>query len=111
MWQASHTFASMQSYLGIQDVLRKARPCSQQPGAWAGAIVNILAGLSVCVLTSVEIWNKMKGILSKWWIQMSEGDPKLLHKELLSNKDVPFHGALSEEFPPHDQNVAWWTRL
>jgi hypothetical protein len=81
-WQASCTLASKQSYLGIKDALRKARPCSQQPGAWAGGIVHILAGLGVCVLTSMEKWNKMK----EWWIQMSEGDPKLLHKELLSDR-------------------------
>jgi hypothetical protein len=27
-WQASHALASKQSYLGIQDAARKARPCS-----------------------------------------------------------------------------------
>jgi hypothetical protein len=32
-WQASHVLASKQSYLGIQDAPRKARPCSQTTGA------------------------------------------------------------------------------
>ena len=32
-WQASHVLASKQSYLGIQDAVRKARPCSQTAGA------------------------------------------------------------------------------
>ncbi len=32
-WQASHVLASNQSYLGIQDAMRKVRPCSQTTGA------------------------------------------------------------------------------
>ncbi len=62
-WQASHVLASKQSSLGIQDAGRKARPCSKTPGAWAGAIVHVLALLGVYVLTSVEKWTKMKYIL------------------------------------------------
>ena len=50
-WQASHTFAAKQSYLGLQDTGRKAHPCSKICGAWAGAIVHILKSLGVCVLT------------------------------------------------------------
>ncbi len=65
-WQASHTMAAKQSYLGVQDVGRKARPSSKQPGAWAGAIVNVVALLGVCVLTLVEKWAKMRAILKKW---------------------------------------------
>ena len=42
MWQASLVLASKQSYLGIQDAARKARPCSQAAGEWAGAIVHVL---------------------------------------------------------------------
>jgi hypothetical protein len=66
-WQASHTLASKQSYLGIQNAAGKARPSSRTPGAWAGAIVHILASLGVCVLTSAEKWGKKKAILAKWW--------------------------------------------
>ena len=55
-WQASHKLESTQSYLGMQDAARKARVCSQQPGAWAGAIVHVVPDLGVCVLTSVEKW-------------------------------------------------------
>ncbi len=53
-WQASHKLASTQSYLGMQDAARKARLYSQQPGAWAGAIVHVVPDLGVCALTSVE---------------------------------------------------------
>jgi len=51
-WQASYALASKQSYLGIQDAARKARPCSQTTGAWAGSIVHVVDDLGVCVLTS-----------------------------------------------------------
>ena len=44
-WQASHTLASKQSYLGIQNAARKARPCSQTTGAWTGSIVHVRLGV------------------------------------------------------------------
>ncbi len=88
MWQASHTLASKQSYLGIQDAGRKARPSSMTPGAWVGAIVHVLLMLGVCVLTLAEKWEKIKGILTKWWRQVSvDTTPKLSHKELLPDWD------------------------
>ena len=80
-WQASHVLASKQSYLGIQDASRKARPCRQTTGAWAGAIVYVVDKLRVCVLTSREKWPKMRGILTKWRTAMQENFPKLSHKE------------------------------
>ena len=85
-WQASHALASKQSYLGIQDAARKARPCSQTTGAWAGSIVHVLEGLGVCVLTSKEKWAKMREILAKWSARLLETAPKLSHKELLSDR-------------------------
>ena len=89
-WQASHKLASTQSYLGMQDAARKARLCSQQPGAWAGAIVHIVPELGVCVLTSLEKWLKLKTILKKWSgrIKCHQGEDKLQldHKELLSDR-------------------------
>jgi hypothetical protein len=88
-WQASHVLAAKQSYLGIQDVGRKARPCTKQPGAWAGAIVHVV-DLGVCVLTSAEKWIKLRRILKKWWNLVNdskEGEEVVLsHKELLSDR-------------------------
>ncbi len=90
-WQASHVLTSKQSYLGMQDAGRKARPCSKQPGAWAGAIVHVLPTLGVCVLTSsAEKWSKLREILKKWWAQLETwtGENQLLlsHKELLVDR-------------------------
>ena len=85
-WQASHTLASTQSNLGIQDAGRKARPCSQTPGAWAGSVVHIAPELGVCVLISIEKWTRMKGILRKWEAALTATSPQLLHKELLSDR-------------------------
>ncbi len=48
-WQASHVLASKQSYLGIQDAARKARPCSQTVGAWAGTIVVTISLVDISV--------------------------------------------------------------
>ena len=85
-WQAAHTLASKQSYLGIQDAARKVRPCSRTPGAWAGSVVHISPVLGVCVLTSREKWTKMRGILLKWRKALVVCSPQLSHKELLSDR-------------------------
>ena len=86
-WEAGHTLASKQAYFGVQDAGRKARPCSQTTGAWAGAIVHVLALLGVCVLTSKEKWTKLKNILKKWAKVLDESRaPKLSHKELLADR-------------------------
>ena len=89
-WQASHKLTSTQSYLGMQDAGRKARLCSKQPGAWAGAIVHIVDALGVCVLTLVKKWLKLRAILKKWSDRMierrGEKEIKLSHKELLSDR-------------------------
>jgi hypothetical protein len=96
-WQASHTLASAQSYLGVQDAGRKARPCSTSPGAWAGYVVHIAPELGVCVLTSREKWVKMKGILRKWEAALAAPSPQLLHKELLS--DLGFLVYVTRTYP------------
>ncbi|KAL3816317.1 hypothetical protein ACHAXA_008388 [Cyclostephanos tholiformis] len=54
-------------------------------GAWAGAIIHILDGLGVCVLTSQEKWLKMKGILAKRKLMLKVQSPKLSHKELVAD--------------------------
>ena len=97
-WQAAHTLAAKQSYLGIQDAARKVRPCSQTPGAWSGSVVYVVKNLGVCVLTSEEKWDKLKGILKKWLTRLQAGDTNLLHKELLSDRGFLVY--VTRNYPP-----------
>ena len=85
-WQASHCMASKQHYLGEMDAARKARPCSQTPGAWAGTVVHIHEGIGVCALASEEKWNRLKDIVGKWKERLARGDTELDHKELSSDR-------------------------
>eukprot|EP00804_Cyclotella_cryptica_P003455 CCRYP_002101-RA/>CCRYP_002101-RA protein AED:0.38 eAED:0.31 QI:0/0/0/0.8/0.5/0.4/5/0/1035 len=85
-WQAGHVLGSKQAYLGIQDAARKVGECSQQPRAWAGAVVHVVPHLGVCVLTSEEKWKKLKDIIQKWKERILEGKEELDHKELLSDR-------------------------
>ncbi len=54
--ETGHTIRTMESYLGLQDALRKvhAPHGSKCPGAWAGTNVCIKEELGVVVLTSQE---------------------------------------------------------
>jgi hypothetical protein len=85
-WQAGHTLGAKQAYLGIQDAARKVGECSQQPRAWAGAVVHVVPGIGVCVLTSEEKWNKLKVIIEKWLSLVEAGATMLNHKELLTDR-------------------------
>lgn len=85
-WRSAHTMAAKQAYLGIQDAARKADVCTQQPRAWAGAVVHIDPEKGVCVLTSEEKWRKLKDILNKWLVVLERGDTELDHSELMSDR-------------------------
>jgi hypothetical protein len=85
-WQAGHTLGAKQAYLGIQDAARKVGECSQQPRAWAGAVVYVVPGIGVCVLTSEEKWDKLKVIIEKWLSLVEAGATMLNHKELLTDR-------------------------
>ncbi len=101
-WQTSHVLASKQSYLGIQDAARKARPCSQTMGAWVGSIVHVLDGLGVCVLTSKEKWAKDEGNLSRVVGQVVGSCSQVIAQGTalrpgilsLCNTDLPGNGAI-----------------
>ncbi len=82
-WQASHKLAQIQSCLGVQDVARKVCTCSQTPGVWAGAVMNIIQRLGVCTLISEEKWAPLKSLLNKWWKLLKACGTELAHKELL----------------------------
>jgi hypothetical protein len=97
-WQAAHVMAARQAYLGIQDAARKAGKCSQQPRAWAGAVVHVDEDKGVCVLTSEEKWSKMKGIVLKWSDRLKAGVTELDHKELLSDRGFMVY--VTRAYPP-----------
>ena len=64
IWKAIRRFASIISYLGIQDAARKRRPPTTRPGAWAGSMVYI-DNQHVGVYIDQNKWEKTKGHI-KW---------------------------------------------
>ena len=61
-------------------------------------MVYVVDKLGVCVLTSKEKWDKLKGILTKWVARLQSGDADLLHKELLSDRGFLVY--VTRNFPP-----------
>ena len=84
-YQAAHTMAAKQAYMGVQDSSRKVRPVSKRTGAWAGSVVHVIEELGVCQLTSEEKWQKMKTILQKLASVLDGGAKELNHSELISD--------------------------
>lgn len=62
--EAGHALSTRESYLGIQDALRKWRAAggSRRPGAWAGTVVFTDKEQGVSVLTSQDKWDRLKTI-------------------------------------------------
>jgi hypothetical protein len=85
--EAGHTISTRESYLGLQDALRKVRAPRglKRPGAWAGTNVCIEEGLGVVVLTSQEKWDQLKSICSFWLEIIDQGVKELGYKCLLSD--------------------------
>ena len=81
---AGHTLSSRESYMGIQDALRKLREGGS--GAWAGAVVHITDEHGVIVLTSQDKWDRLKGIIAKWIARLEAGEEMLPHSEMLSDR-------------------------
>ncbi len=75
-WQASHTLASKQSYLGIQDAGRKARPSSKTPGAWAGALVHVC--VCECVLASGSRGSVVTRNINRNFLPQGKSSPYVL---------------------------------
>jgi hypothetical protein len=86
--EAGHTISTRESYLGLQDALRKVRaPCgSKHPGAWAGTNVCIEEELRVVILTSQEKWDQLNSICSFWLEIINQGVKELDYKRLLSDR-------------------------
>jgi hypothetical protein len=84
--EAGHTLSSRESYLGIQDALRKLRPATKQPGAWAGVVVHNDPGLGIVVLTSQDKWDRTKAICQHWHSLLVQGQTELPFKQLESDR-------------------------
>jgi len=57
-WLCSSRMAKGLSFLGLQDAARKRRECTQNPGAWAGAVISTNNGLFKSV--TQERWEKTR---------------------------------------------------
>ena len=86
--EAGHAISSWQSYLGIQDALRKlwSPDGTRRPGAWAGVNVCVDEDRGVVVLTSQEKWDRMKIICEHWRGILGRGDTDLDFKRLCSDR-------------------------
>ena len=92
--EAGHASSTRESYLGVQDALRKWRSAggTQSPGAWAGAVVHIEEEQGILVLTSQEKWDRMKSIC-RYWLDIVEGGEKTLEfKKLQSDRGFMVYG-------------------
>ena len=84
--EAGHALSTRESYLGIQDALRKLRPVTKQPGAWAGVVVHNDPELGIVILTSQEKWDRTKSICTHWYQKLQENATELPFKSLQSDR-------------------------
>lgn len=79
-WQAGRRAASITNWLGVQDAPRKRRDSRQDPGAWAGCVLNTVSG--VFALVSEDKWIKMKSLLGEL-SDLIESSPQALPRKRL----------------------------
>jgi hypothetical protein len=97
--EGGHTISTRESWLGIQDALRKLR-CwggTRRQGAWAGALVCIEEGFGVVVPTSQEKWDCMKSICKHWLDLLNQGKMELNFKQL--RLDLGFMVYVTQAYP------------
>jgi len=105
MEEAGHS--TRESYLGLQDALRKIQAPKglRHPGAWAGANVCIGEKGEAMVLTSQDKWDRLKTICRHWLEKLNEGTVELDFKRLRSDRGFlvyvtqAYPAALSEGLP------------
>ena len=86
--EAGHAISTRESYLGLQDALRKLRypEGSRRPGAWAGLNVLIEEDGAVAVTVSQEKWDRLKAICGHWLAELDAGVVNLDFKQLRSDR-------------------------
>jgi hypothetical protein len=81
---AGHAISLRESYLGIQDALRKlgAPGGSRRPGTWAGACVFNEEDAEIVTLTLQKKCDRMKSCCRHWHVIVSMGEMVLDYKKL-----------------------------
>ena len=86
--EAGHAISTRESYVGLQDALRKLRhpEGSKRPGAWAGVNVVVEEDGSVAVTVTQEKWDRLKAICRHWLAELEAGRTDLDFKKLRSDR-------------------------
>jgi hypothetical protein len=98
--RATHKLETTMSYLGVQDAVRKRRPCTQTPGEWTGAISLAIEDVGLFVTVSEKKWAKAKNILQSLLDEVVKAEdvlPMLNFKSLESHVGFLVH--LSMAYP------------
>lgn len=95
-WLACRRVASTFNYVGVQDAARKRRSSTQEPGAWAGGVVQVKDGL-VYVLVTQEKWDRVKEMIRELK-ELADAHPDKLNKKRLE-QIRGYVGYVSQTYP------------
>jgi hypothetical protein len=99
--QVTHQVASRLNYLGEQDAARKRGAASQQPGPWAGAVIQMQKKEGLFVTISQEKWTKVQSILRFYQdkvARLREGEEVFVeHKRLEQDTGFMVHVFMTYE--------------
>jgi hypothetical protein len=86
--EAGHAISTRESYLGLQDALRKLRAFdgATRPGAWAGVNVCVERDIGIVVMCSQDKWKRMQQICHHWLQKVAQGETALDFKQLRSDR-------------------------
>ena len=86
--EGGHAISTRESYLGLQDALRKVRHDrgTTTPGAWAGVNVCIEKDVGIILTSSQDKWDQMKAICTHWLSVIASGQSELDFKRLQSDQ-------------------------
>ncbi len=96
---AGHAISMQESYLGLQDELRKLRAMggSRRPGVWAKVCVFNKEDLGVVTLTSQDKWECLQLYCCHWLDTLESGKTMLEFKRLQS--DQGFMVYVTQSYP------------
>ena len=100
--QAGHAVSTRESYLGLEDALRKLRPITPQPGAWVGVVVHNDPTLGIVGLTSQDKWDRTKAICIHWLKMLVAGRTEVPFKQLESDRGFLLFGLCCQRLPSYE---------